>query len=51
MANLADFEALKTHHCVTGSLRHVYVYHGCPVSEELLLGLGAGVGFVYWHTR
>ncbi len=23
----------------------------CQVSEDLILGLGAGVGFVYWHTR
>lgn len=45
------FVALKTHHCVTGSLRHIYHYYGHPFSEELLLGLGAGVGFVYWHTR
>jgi len=48
---LEGFRSLGTHHCVTGSMRHVYEFHGYPVSEELLLGLGAGVGFIYWHTK
>ncbi len=48
---LAGFRSLATHHCVTGSLRHIYEFHGHPISEELLLGLGAGVGFVYWHMK
>ena len=48
---LTAFRPLQTHHCVTGSLRHVYEYHGCPISEDLLLGLGEGVGFVYWHMK
>lgn len=40
-----------TLHCVTGSMRRIYEFHDCPVSEELLLGLGSGVGFVYWHMK
>lgn len=32
-------------------MRHVYQLLGQDVSEELLLGLGAGVGFVYWHQK
>jgi len=32
-------------------MRHVYEFHGHPISEDLLLGLGAGVGFVYWHMK
>jgi hypothetical protein len=43
------FTAFPTHHCVTGSLRHIYEHHGCPISEDLLLGLGRGLGFVYFH--
>jgi hypothetical protein len=43
------FAAFPTDHCVTGSLRHIYEYHGCPISEDLLLGLGRGLGFVYFH--
>jgi hypothetical protein len=45
------FKSLETHHCVTGSMRHIYEHHGCPISEDLLLGLGAGIGFVYWHMK
>ena len=45
------FRSLQTHHCVTGSMRHIYEFHGYPISEELLLGLGSGVGFVYWRQK
>lgn len=45
------FRCFETLHCVTGSMRHIYDFHGHPVSEDLLLGLGAGVGFVYWHMK
>lgn len=48
---IPDFTPLVTHHCVTGSLRHIYTFHHYPISEELLLGLGAGLGFVYWHMK
>ncbi|WP_166658914.1 BtrH N-terminal domain-containing protein [Kribbella sp. VKM Ac-2571] len=36
---------------MTGSLKHVYDFHGYPISEELLLGLGSGLGFVYFHFK
>lgn len=48
---LTGFKSLKTHHCVTGSMRHVYAFNNRDVSEELLLGLGEGVGFMYWHAK
>jgi len=48
---LEGFKSLTTHHCITGSMRHVYVYNDHPISEEMLLGLGAGVGFIYWHMK
>ena len=48
---LEGFKSLMTHHCITGSMRHVYVYNDHDVSEEMLLGLGAGVGFIYWHQK
>ena len=47
----AGVVSLQTHHCVTGSLRHIYAFNGCDVSEDLLLGLGEGVGFSYWHFK
>jgi hypothetical protein len=48
---LKNFKSLETHHCVTGSMQHIYHYHDFPVSEDMLLGLGAGVGFIYWHMK
>jgi len=48
---LRGFRPLNTHHCITGSMRHIYEFHGYPISEDLLLGLGAGVGFIYWHMK
>jgi hypothetical protein len=48
---LEGFRSLETHHCVTGSMRHVYVYNEHDISEEMLLGLGGGVGFIYWHQK
>lgn len=47
----SGFRSFPTHHCVTGSMRHMYQLLGRDVSEELLLGLGAGVGFVYWQQK
>lgn len=48
---VAGFAAHTTHHCVTGSLRNIYSFHGLPLSEEMLLGLGAGLGFIYWQQK
>jgi hypothetical protein len=48
---LAGFKHFTTHHCVTGSMRHVYVFNGHDLSEDMLLGIGAGVSFSYWHYK
>jgi hypothetical protein len=48
---LKGFRHFSTHHCVTGSLRHVYAHGDHEISEEMLLGLGAGVSFSYWHFK
>src|SRR5512141_2683091 len=48
---LPGFRALDGCHCVTASFRKVCEYNRYPISEEMLLGLGAGVGFIYWHAR
>lgn len=43
--------ALDGCHCVTSSLAKIFHNAGCPVSEEMLLGLGAGMSFVYWQMN
>ncbi len=45
------FKSIETHHCVTGSLLQTYRFHGVPVSEEMILGLGAGIGYMYWQQK
>jgi len=48
---LEGFKSLETHHCVTGSMRHVYIHNDHDVSEDMLLGIGAGISFSYWHFK
>lgn len=48
---LAGFQHLPTHHCVTGSMRHIYAFNDHDISEDMLLGIGSGVGFIYWHMK
>ena len=51
LKSFVGFHSLETHHCVTGSMLHVYDFHHHPISEDMLLGLGAGLGFIYWHMK
>lgn len=51
MKVIPGFEFLNTHHCVTGSMRHIFNFHRCNISEEMLFGLGDGIGFIYWHPK
>lgn len=49
--NIQPFEncpALDGYHCQTSSLAKIYHYNNHPLSEDMLLGLGAGMGFIYW---
>jgi hypothetical protein len=35
------------HHCVTNSLKQIFNFNDYPISEQMLFGLGSGLGFVY----
>jgi hypothetical protein len=48
---LEGYRLERVEHCVTGSMERIYGFNEHDVSEEMLLGLGAGVGFVYWHAK
>jgi hypothetical protein len=43
--------ALDGYHCITNSLAKIFHHSGHPLSEEMLLGLGAGMGFIYWQMK
>ena len=43
--------ALDGHHCQTNSLAKIFHFNKSPLSEDMLLGLGAGMGFMYWKQK
>ena len=45
------FKEFVGKHCETSALKRVLEYHGLSLSEEILFGLGGGVGFIYWHGK
>lgn len=47
----ANCPSLDGYHCVTSSTRKIFNYYGHPLSEDMLLGLGAGMGFIYWQIK
>ena len=46
-----NFNILDGYHCQSNSLAKIYSFYDAPLSEEMLLGLGSGVGFIYWHQK
>ena len=38
-------------HCQTNSLAKIFHHYGHPLSEDVILGLGAGMGFIYWQMK
>jgi hypothetical protein len=52
--NVTPFEncpALDGYHCQTNSLAKIYHHYNCSLSEDMILGLGAGLGFIYWQQK
>ena len=43
--------ALDGYHCQTNSLAKIFHHQEHPLSEDMLLGLGSGMGFIYWHMK
>lgn len=48
---LEDFHCSGGKHCQTTAMKGVLDYGGIHLSEEMLLGLGGGIGFIYWHMK
>ncbi len=46
-----DFKPWGGKHCWTTALKNVLDYHGLRLSEEMLFGLGGGIGFIYWYMK
>ena len=43
--------ALDGCHCQSNSLAKIFHFYNCPLSEDMLLGLGAGMGFIFWSQK
>ena len=43
--------AIDGYHCQTNSLAKIFYHYGHLLSEDMLLGLGAGMGFIYWKMK
>jgi len=48
---LKDFTYFGGKHCQTTALKSIMEYHDLHLSEEMLLGLGGGLGFIYWYMK
>jgi hypothetical protein len=48
---LEGFKPFVGKHCETTALKRALDYHGLNLSEEMLLGLGGGIGFIYWYVK
>ena len=51
MTIVRDIEARGTRHCETTALGVLLRHEGLDLSEPMLFGLGAGLGFVYWDSK
>jgi hypothetical protein len=43
--------ALDGYRCQRNSLAKIFHYRGHPLSEDMLLGFGAGTGFIFWPMQ
>ena len=48
---IEGYQHIGGKHCWTTALKNVFSYHGLNLSEEMLFGLGGGVGFIYWYMK
>jgi hypothetical protein len=43
--------ALDGYHCQSNSLAKIFHHHRHQLSEDMILGLGCGMGFIYWKMK
>ena len=48
---IQGFKQFVGKHCETTALKRALDRHELSLSEEMLLGLGGGVGFIYWYMK
>jgi hypothetical protein len=40
-----NFKPTGGSHCITNSLQQIFCFNGYPITEEMLFGIGRGLGF------
>src|SRR4030042_6987319 len=48
---LKEFTCSGGKHCQTTAMKAILDYTGVQLSEDMLLGLGGGIGFIYWYMK
>jgi hypothetical protein len=48
---ITDFDLFGGLHCETSAVRKILQYNDLSISEEMLFGLGGGIGFIYWYVK
>ncbi|MHA2357977.1 MAG: DUF4872 domain-containing protein [Candidatus Heimdallarchaeaceae archaeon] len=48
---LKDFKHMEGKNCQLSSLRKVLAYYGIDFSEEMIMGIASGIGFIYWDMK
>lgn len=43
--------SLDGYHCQTNSLAKIFHHYNHPLSEDMILALGAGMGFISWRMK
>lgn len=51
LKEFSNFKVLDGYHCQSNSFAKIYNFYNFSLSEEMLLGIGSGVGFIYWHQK
>lgn len=41
----------KGKNCQISSLQKLLGFYNLTISEEMLFGIGSGIGFIYWHVK
>jgi len=48
---IPNFQAFEGEHCETVAIGNLLKHQGLELSEPMLFGIGAGLGFIYWKMK
>ncbi|NPD89536.1 MAG: DUF4872 domain-containing protein [Asgard group archaeon] len=48
---IEDFEHMEGKNCQLSSVRKILNYYGINLTEEMIMGIASGIGFIYWDMK